>query len=227
VRIAIAEDHALFREGLALQLTRAGREVVVEARTGDELLALTRQHPVDVAILDVRLPPRSDEGLRVAEELIARDPGIAILLLSAYTETAYATRLFAQGTARRGYLLKERVDNAAALCDALDRICGGESVLDDTIVHRLLTRQQHLNRLQELSERERSVLQHMAEGRSNAGIARKLGLAEKTVESYVAKIFTKLGLAGAEDSNRRVLAVLAWLRSSSSDGLPPPPAASR
>jgi DNA-binding NarL/FixJ family response regulator len=218
VRIAIAEDHALFREGLVLQLARAGQEVVVEASTGEELLARTERRAVDVAILDVRLPPTfADEGLRAAEELAARSPAVAILLLSAYAETAYATRLFAQGTARRGYLLKERVDNAAALCDALDRICAGESVLDDSIVQRLFTRQQHLNRLRELTGRECAVLQHMAEGRSNAGIARTLHLAEKTVESYVARIFTKLGLSGGEDANRRVLAVLAWLR-----GSPPP-----
>ncbi len=170
MRIAIAEDHALFREGLVLQLARAGQQVVVEAGTGEELLVMAGQHPVDVAILDVRLPPTfADEGLRAAEELAARSPDIAILLLSAYAETAYATRLFAGGTARRGYLLKERVDNAAALCDALDRICAGESVLDDSIVQRLFTRQQHLNRLSALTERECAVLQHMAEGRSNAG----------------------------------------------------------
>jgi DNA-binding NarL/FixJ family response regulator len=215
VRIAIAEDHSLFREGLVLQLARAGQDVVIEASTGDELVAKAGQHAVDVAILDVRLPPAyTDEGLRAAEELAARIPGIAILLLSAYAETAYAERLFARGTARRGYLLKERVDNAAALCDALDRICADESVLDDSIVQRLFTRQQHLNRLSALTERECAVLQHMAEGRSNAGIARTLHLAEKTVESYVARIFTKLGLSGGEDANRRVLAVLAWLRGS-------------
>jgi DNA-binding NarL/FixJ family response regulator len=215
MRIAIAEDSALFREGLVLQLTRSGLEVTVTARTGDELLAVTAGQPVDAVILDVRMPPTfTDEGLRTAEQLAARDPEVGILMLSAYAEMAYATRLFAGGTARRGYLLKDRVDNAAALCDALDRICRGESVVDDSIVERLLSRQEHLSKLDVLTARERQVLQHMAEGRSNAGIGGVMHLADKTVESYVARIFSKLGLAGAEDSNRRVLAVLAWLRTS-------------
>jgi DNA-binding NarL/FixJ family response regulator len=216
MRVGIAEDSALFREGLQMQLSRLGVEVAVSARTGDELLALAAQHPIDAAILDVRMPPTfTDEGLRTAEQLAASHPMVGILMLSAHDEIAYATRLFADGTGRRGYLLKDRVDNATALRDALERICQGESVIDDTLIGRLLGRQQHLARLNDLTERERTVLQHMAEGRSNAGIAALMHLAEKTVEAYVARIFTKLGLTGAQDTNRRVLAVLTWLRSSS------------
>jgi DNA-binding NarL/FixJ family response regulator len=215
MRIGIAEDSALFREGLQLQLSRLGLEVVISARTGDELLTLAAQRPIDAAILDVRMPPSfTDEGLRTAEQLAASHPAVGILMLSAHDEIAYATRLFAAGTGRRGYLLKDRVDNAAALRDALERVCRGEWVVDDTLIGRLLGRQQHMSRLNDLTERERLVLQHMAEGRSNAGIATLMHLAEKTVESYVARIFTKLSLTGSQDTNRRVLAVLAWLRSS-------------
>jgi DNA-binding NarL/FixJ family response regulator len=213
MRIAIADDSALFREGLQLQLSRLALDVVASARTGDELLALTEGQPVDAVILDVRMPPTfTDEGLHTAERLAARDPAVGILILSAHDELAYATRLFAHGTAHRGYLLKDRVDNAAALRDALVRVSRGESVIDDSLIGRLVTRQRRRNRLDDLTERERVVLQHMAEGRSNAGIAAKMHLAEKTIESYGSRIFTKLSLSGVEDNNLRVLAVLAWLR---------------
>jgi DNA-binding NarL/FixJ family response regulator len=213
MRIVIADDSALFREGLEMQLTRSGQQVVATARTGDQLLALTDQHQIDAAILDVRMPPTfTDEGLRTAEQIAARHPAVGILLLSAYAETAYAERLFADGTERRGYLLKDQVDNAAALCGAIERICGGESVVDDLIVKRLLRRQESRNELAALTERERLVLRYMAEGRSNAGIAGLMYISEKTVEANVARIFTKLGLPGTGDANRRVLAVLTWLR---------------
>jgi DNA-binding NarL/FixJ family response regulator len=223
MRIAIAEDSALFREGLELQLARSGLEVTVTAGTGEELLARTAAKHIDAVILDVRMPPTfTDEGLRTAEELVARDPGIGILMLSAYSETAYVTRLFAGGNARRGYLLKDRVDNAATLRDALERICQGESVVDDSIVARLLARQDHLRKLAVLTGREQQVLQAMAEGRSNAGISKLMNLAEKTVEAHCARIFAKLALLGAEDANRRVLAVLAWLRASHAETPAPP-----
>jgi DNA-binding NarL/FixJ family response regulator len=215
MRLGIAEDSALFREGLQMQLTRLGLHVPITAATGDELLALAARRPIDAAILDVRMPPTfTDEGLRTAEQLASRHPGLGILILSAYDEIAYATRLFKNGTRHRGYLLKHRVDNAEALRDALERVCDGESVIDDTIIGRLLSHQRHLSKLDGLTDREQLILRHMAEGRSNAGIAAKTNLAEKTVESNIARIFTKLGLAGAQDDNRRVLAVLAWLRRS-------------
>lgn len=213
MRLAIADDSALFREGLELQLTRSGQQVVATARTGEELLVLIERHRIDAAILDVRMPPTfTDEGLGTAEQLAARHPDVGILLLSAYAETAYAQRLFSAGTERRGYLLKDQVDNAAALCDALERVCHGEPVVDDLIVKRLLRRQENRNELAVLTDRERLVLQHMAEGRSNAGIAGIMYISEKTVEANVARIFSKLELPGRGDTNRRVLAVLTWLR---------------
>jgi DNA-binding NarL/FixJ family response regulator len=218
MRIGIAEDSALFREGLQMQLARLGLHVSIAARTGDELIKLAAQSPIDAAILDVRMPPTyTDEGLRTAEQLAAIHPSIAILVLSTYDEIAYATRLFEKGTSRRGYLLKDRVDNAPALRDVLERLCRGESVIDDKVIGRLFGRQRHLNSLDHLTERERIVLQYMAEGRSNAGIASIMHIAEKTVESNIARIFAKLSLAGAQDANRRVLAVLTWLRSSGLD----------
>jgi DNA-binding NarL/FixJ family response regulator len=223
VRVGIAEDSALFREGLEMQLGRLGLQITISAHTGEELLERAARDPVDAAILDVRMPPTfTDEGLRTAEQLAQRHPGTGILVLSAYAELAYATRLFAAGTGHRGYLLKDRVDNAAALRDALERVRRGESVVDDALIARLLDRQRHLSRLDNLTEREGLVLQHMAEGRSNAGIAGLMQLAEKTIESYVARIFVKLGLTGSQETNRRVLAVLAWLRSSELPGLTRP-----
>jgi DNA-binding NarL/FixJ family response regulator len=215
MRVGIAEDSALFREGLQMQLSRLGLDVTVTARTGDELLAQIACSPIDAAILDVRMPPTfADEGLRIAEQLAASHPTVGILMLSAYDEIGYVTRLFADGTGFRGYLLKDRVDNAAALRDALERVSRGESVIDDSLIGRLIGRQQQLSRLKDLTNRERLVLRHMAEGRSNAGIAALIHLSEKTIESYSARIFTKLGITGTQDTNRRVLAVLTWLRSS-------------
>lgn len=215
MRIGIAEDSALFREGLQLQLSRLGMEVTVSARTGDELLALAARHPLDAVILDVRMPPTlTDEGLRTAEQLIASHPRTGVLMLSAHDEIAYVSRLFEHGSERRGFLLKDRVDDAAELCDALQRVGRGESVIDHTLVGKLVDRQKHLHQLSGLTERELLILGCMAEGRSNAGIARMVHLAEKTIESNIARIFSKLGLTGEQDYNRRVLAVLAWLRSS-------------
>jgi len=213
MRVVIAEDSVLLREGLTRLLTEAGHEVAAAAGDAEGFLRAVAEHFPDAVVVDVRMPPTfTDEGLRTAEQLAARHPEVGILLLSAYAETAYAERLFADGTERRGYLLKDQVDNAAALCDALERVCRGESVVDDLIVKRLLRRQESRNELAVLTERERLVLQYMAEGRSNAGIAGIMHIAEKTVEAYVARIFTKLGLAGTGDNNRRVLAVITWLR---------------
>jgi DNA-binding NarL/FixJ family response regulator len=223
MRVVIAEDAVLLRAGVTRLLADEGIETVAAVDNGDDLLGAVLEHRPDLAIVDVRMPPTfTDEGLSTAEELVARDPGIGILMLSAYSETAYVTRLFASGNARRGYLLKDRVDNAQTLCDALERICQGESVVDDSIVRRLLTRQEHLRKLAVLTEREQQVLRAMAEGRSNAGISKVMNLAEKTVEAHGARIFAKLGLLGAEDANRRVLAVLAWLRASHAETPAPP-----
>jgi DNA-binding NarL/FixJ family response regulator len=196
-----------------MQLERLGVQVAIAASSGDELLALAARRPIDAAILDVRLPPTfTDEGLRVAEQLAASHPRVGILLLSQYDEIAYATRLFANGESRRGYLLKDHVDNVEALRDALTRVCAGESVIDNTLIGRLLSHQRHLSKLDRLTEREQDVLAHMAEGRSNHAIHLITSLSEKTIESYIARIYAKLDLHGAPTDNRRVLAVLAWLR---------------
>jgi DNA-binding NarL/FixJ family response regulator len=213
VRIGIAEDSGIFLEGLRMQLDRLGQEVVIAARTADELLARVARQPIDAAILDVRLPPAlSDEGLRLADQLAASHPKVGILVLSQYAEPAYASRLFENGTARRGYLVKDRVANARVLADALRRVCDGESVIDEKLIGDLVAHQRHLSKLDSLSEREESILAYMAGGRSNQGIAVVSSLSVKAVEANIARIYGKLGLAGNPDDSRRVLAVLAWLR---------------
>jgi DNA-binding NarL/FixJ family response regulator len=213
MRIGIAEDSGIFLEGLRMQLDRLGQQVVIAAHTADELLALAARKPIDAAVLDVRLPPAlTDEGLRLADQLAASHPRIGILVLSQYAEPAYASRLFENGTARRGYLVKDRVANVNVLKDALQRVCAGESVIDEKLIGDLLAHQRHLSKLDSLSEREQSILGYMAEGRSNQGIAAISSLSVKAVEANIARIYAKLGLAGNPDDSRRVLAVLAWLR---------------
>jgi DNA-binding NarL/FixJ family response regulator len=170
MRIGIAEDSGIFLEGLRMQLDRLGQQVVIAVRTADELLALAARRPIDAAILDVRLPPAlSDEGLRLADQLAASHPKVGILVLSQYAEPAYASRLFEHGTARRGYLVKDRVANAEVLKDALRRVCDGESVIDEKLIGDLLAHQRHLSKLDSLTEREQSILGYMAGGRSNQG----------------------------------------------------------
>jgi DNA-binding NarL/FixJ family response regulator len=211
--IGIAEDSGIFLEGLRMQLGRLGQQVVIAARTADEMLARVARQPIDAAILDVRLPPGlSDEGLRLADRLAASHQKIGILVLSQYAEPAYASRLFENGTARRGYLVKDRVANAHVLRDALQRVCDGESVIDEKLIGDLLAHQRHLSKLDSRTEREESILGYMAEGRSNAGIAAISRLSVKAVEANIARIYAKLDLAGNPDDSRRVLAVLAWLR---------------
>jgi DNA-binding NarL/FixJ family response regulator len=214
VRVAIADDSTLFRRGLALLLQDTGVEVTTEARTGDELVARVAGDPPDVAILDIRMPPTfTDEGLTGAEQLRAAHPGQAILVLSTYAETPYALRLLQNGPAGLGYLLKDRVADAATLHDALIRLIGGESVVDPEIITKLVARERLTSDLDRLTERERDVLHLMAEGRSNAGIGKRLYVSPKTVEAHVAAVFSKLGLPAGTEDNRRVLAVLTWLRS--------------
>jgi DNA-binding NarL/FixJ family response regulator len=213
MRVAIADDSALFRGGLTLLLGRAGVEVSVEARTGDELLARLPPDPPDVAIIDLRMPPTfTDEGLETAESLRRAHPGMGVLILSTYAEAGYATQLFERGAAGRGYMLKDRVEDVEALHEALGRLAAGESVMDRAVVDRLIERTRRNDVLSVLTDREQQVLQQMAEGRSNAGIAAVLQLSGKTVENYAAAIFTKLDLPQGTDDNRRVLAVLSWLR---------------
>jgi DNA-binding NarL/FixJ family response regulator len=213
VRVAIADDQMLLREGLAALLGEAGLDVVLQVGDADALLAgLPRTRP-DVAIIDIRLPPDfTDEGLRAADTIRETHPQIAVLILSQYLESAYALRLLERFPGGVGYLLKDRVSRLAVLTDALERVAAGECVLDPTIIARLVGKASLAPSLGDLTPRERDVLSLMAEGRTNRAIAGRLFLSEKTVEGNVRRIFDKLGLSEAPDDNRRVLAVLAFLR---------------
>jgi DNA-binding NarL/FixJ family response regulator len=214
LRIVLADDSVLLREGIARLLAEAKFEVVAQAATADELLAAVRQHRPDVAIVDIRMPPtHTDEGLQAAEA-IRNEYGteIGILVLSQYVETTFALRLVADGAGGVGYLLKDRVEDLEDFADAVRRIARGGSVIDPEVVSQLVGRRARKGPLEELSEREREVLELMAEGRSNQAIGERLFLATKTVERHIANIFSKLDLLPAPDDHRRVLAVLAYLR---------------
>jgi len=213
VRVALVDDSALFRRGLAMLLATVGVDVVAQASTAEEALPCVAADPPDVVILDIRLPPTfSDEGLVTAERIRSLHPGIGVLVLSTYAVTSYAVRLLQTGSEGIGYMLKDRVDDIDALHDALSRIVEGGLVIDAEIVGRLLGHERRATELDLLSERERDVVKLMAEGRSNVAIGQQLYLSPKTVESHVASVFVKLGLFPAPDDNRRVLAVLKWLR---------------
>jgi len=216
VRLAIADDSGLFRDSLRLLLEQAGAEVTVSAASGPELLAAVRRDgPPDAVILDIRMRPSlRDEGITTAVELRQLYPGTGILLLSAHTEIGYASRLLDAVPAGVGYLLKDNVMNVAELMAALERVAAGGMALEPTIVQRLLSSRKP-GRLDALNERERDVLQLMAEGRSNLGIAQRLFLSPRTVEAHVTSIFNKLGLDQSSTENNRVLAVLTLLRAGS------------
>ena len=213
MRVVIADDETLLREGLARLLSETGIDVVGKAGTAEELLrrvALTRP---DVAIVDIRMPPtNTDEGLVAAHEIRSSHPSVGVLVLSHYVESRYAMRLLEEHPERSGYLLKERVSDVAVLVDALERIHEGECVLDPTIVARLVGRAREDSPLDELTEREREVLSLMAAGHSNEGICHRLFLSPKTVETHIRHILLKLGIGETPDYHRRVLAVLAYLR---------------
>lgn len=215
MRIALCDDSTLFREGLAGLLVASGVEVVLYTRDGEELLArLDPTDPPDVAILDIRMPPTfTDEGLVCALAVRQHFPGVGVLVLSTYAETAYAAQLLEAAAGGIGYLLKDRVDDVGTLLDALHRIDHGETVVDPDIVRRLLERRRRSSVLEGLTTREHQILEQMAQGRSNAGIARQLHLGIKTVERHIANLLAALGINGDSDDNRRVLAVLTWLRS--------------
>jgi DNA-binding NarL/FixJ family response regulator len=215
VRVALVDDSTLFRRGVAMLLGTVGVDVVLQASSAEEALACLDAARPDVVILDIRLPPTfTDEGLVLAEQVRAAQPSIAVLVLSTYAVSSYAVRLLETGSSGIGYMLKDRVDDIGALHEALTRVAAGELVIDTEIVGRLLGQERRSTGLDLLSERERDVLALMAEGRSNVAIGQQLYLSPKTVESHVASVFLKLGLHPAPDDNRRVLAVLTWLRAS-------------
>jgi DNA-binding NarL/FixJ family response regulator len=213
MRVIVADDLMLTREGIVRLLVDAGFEVVAEARDLDGLIAAVQRDPPDAVVTDIRMPPtHTDEGLTAAQRIRNEYPATGVLVLSQYVEPAYAMRLIEEHPERVGYLLKERVFDVAILIDALNRIAEGECVVDPTIVARLLGRKRPADPLAELTEREREVLGLVAEGLSNAAIARRLFITERTVEAHTTQIFQKLMLDADPDSHRRVRAVLAYLR---------------
>ena len=219
MRVAIADDSALFRSGLAALLHASEIEVVIEAADGPGLLDQVNRELPDVAILDIRMPPTyTDEGLTTAEQLKENHPGVGVLLLSAYTEPSLAARLVEIDSGGIGYLLKDRVTDVGSLIDALQRLAVGETVIDSGIVRRLVSRRRREDPLKSLTRREQVILALMAEGRSNAAIARDQGIAPRTVEAPIAEIFRKLNIQPGPDDNRRVKAVLAWLRAHQDSG---------
>jgi DNA-binding NarL/FixJ family response regulator len=214
VRVVIAEDSVLLREGLARLLADNGLEVVGRCQTGEDLLLKVRSYSPDVAIVDIRLPPtHSDEGIQAALEIRARHPSVGVLVLSQYVELGLALKLLADSAERTGYLLKDRISNVDDFIAAVRRVADGGSALDPIIVSTLLSRRRSDDPLAKLTPREREVLELMAEGRSNQGIADRLVITLRAVEKYVSSIFTKLGLPSSGSESRRVLAVLLYLRS--------------
>ncbi|ETK36424.1 response regulator transcription factor [Microbispora sp. ATCC PTA-5024] len=213
MRVVICDDSALFRKGLALLLDHVGVTVVAQAGDTAELASMLETRPADAAVVDVRMPPTfTDEGLVAAVELKKRYPALGVLVLSTYAEGAFAARLLEASPRGVGYLLKDRVDDAAALRDALERVASGGVAVDPEIVGQLFELRRAEAMADRLTPRERDVLRLMAEGRSNAAIARTLFLGAKTVEAHIAAVLNKLDLSQTPDDNRRVLAVLTWLR---------------
>ena len=213
MRVVIADDSILMREGIATLLRRADIDVAAQASSPEELLREVSEREPDVAIIDIRMPPTfTDEGLRAAHEIRARHPGMGIVILSQHVETGTATRLLAQSPERLGYLLKDRVGDVEEFAGTLRRVAGGGSALDPQVVARLLASAREDGPLASLSAREREVLALVAEGRSNKAIGDQLELSQRGVQKHVTAVFTKLGLTADEDDNRRILAVLEYLR---------------
>ena len=212
MRVVIAEDLFLLRDGLTRMLEAHGLEISAAVDNGDDLLEAIRTDKPDVAIVDVRLPPTfTDEGLRAALQARRELPGLPVLVLSQYVEQLYARELLVGGTGGIGYLLKDRVFDSAQFVDAVRRVAGGGTAMDPEVISRLLARNTGDGNLSALSPREREVLALMAEGRSNAAIAQRLVITERAIAKHTASIFLKLDLQPSDDDNRRVLAVLAYL----------------
>jgi DNA-binding NarL/FixJ family response regulator len=223
MRVVVADDSTLLREGLVRLLREAGFDVVGQAADGEELLRLVRTEQPNVAVVDIRMPPtRTDEGLKAAEKIRDGYPGVGVLILSEYLESHYAIRLIQSAAGGMGYLLKERVADVQTFADAVRRVAEGEFVIDRGIVSQLVDRRRAPNPLDELTRRELEVLGLMAEGRSNRSICQKLFLSDNTVETHVKNILSKLDLEEGADANRRVLAVLTYLRRGASSEAPAP-----
>jgi DNA-binding NarL/FixJ family response regulator len=213
MRVVIADDAPLIREGVTRLLTENGVEVVAQVEDADALLICVRDLHPDVALVDVRMPPTyTDEGLRAAREIRSRYSDTAVLVLSQHLEPEYALRLIDEKPERAGYLMKERIGRVEQLLDALRRVAAGECVIDRAVVEELLARRHQADPLEALTPREREILALIAEGRSNRGICQTLWLSPKTVETHIRGAFAKLGIREAPEDNRRVLAVLAYLR---------------
>ncbi|AWN25841.1 response regulator transcription factor [Streptomyces libani] len=218
MRVVLVEDLYLLREGLTHLLTAHGFEVVSAVETGPELLTAVEEHRPDVAIVDVRLPPTfTDEGLQAAHEARRRIPGLPVLVLSQHVEQLYARELLADGSGAIGYLLKDRVFNATQFVDALRRVAEGGTAMDPEVISKLVESNAHQEPLGTLTAREREVLELMAEGCSNAAVSHRLYISEGAVSKHIASVFTKLNLTNSNDTNRRVLAVLAYLNSANLD----------
>jgi DNA-binding NarL/FixJ family response regulator len=212
LKVVIAEDSVLLREGVAKLLEEAGLDVVGQCGTAEDLLLKVRSYEPDVAVVDVRMPPtHTDEGLRAAREIRSRHPGVGVLVLSQHVEAGYALELLQDSAEGVGYLLKDRVSDVSEFVDAVRRVAEGGSALDPTVVSELVGRRRQDDPLDELTPRERDVLELIGEGRSNHAIAEKLVVSERAVEKHVTSIFLKLGLPASQDDHRRVLAVLALL----------------
>jgi DNA-binding NarL/FixJ family response regulator len=213
VRVVIADDSALVRAGIVALLGSAGIEVAGEATCADELLREVDRHRPDVAIVDIRMPPGyADEGVRAAQEIRARHPGMGIVILSQHVDVGTAVRVLAESPERFGYLLKDRVGEVEDFVGILRHVAAGGSALDPLVVSRLLASQRDEGPVQRLTLRERDVLQLVAEGRSNKGIGERLALSERGVQKHITAVFGKFGLPPGDDDNRRILAVLTYLR---------------
>jgi DNA-binding NarL/FixJ family response regulator len=212
VRVVIADDSRLVREGIASFLRSEGIDVVARADNPDELIAAVDEHRPDVALVDIRMPPtQTDEGIRAAHEIRRRYPAMGIVLLSQHVEVGVATQLLAEAPQHLGYLLKDRVTDPADFADSLERVADGGTALDPEVISGLLADPKEADRLGSLSPRERAVLALVAEGRSNKAIAERLVITQGAVQKHVSTIFTKLRLPAGEDDDRRILAVLAYV----------------